>query len=164
MISRLILSILVTVFFGFGCSGITPISKTPPEETKTSYSDVFLKQMELAKSEFAKNKFIVALAIIDKISDAELLPQEKALKYNLKGVIRFSSGKFDDASKDFDIAESVSHTNEELRNHIRLNRSGTAIKLGNHSGAYNLWQSIDSSYLPQQEKMKYFQMAQLLGE
>jgi hypothetical protein len=74
---------LIVLAIVTACSGIQLI-------TKGQYSDEFLKKVEDIKVIYKQGNNQQALQHLNSINDAGLNPSERAMKYNLIGVIYFS--------------------------------------------------------------------------
>jgi outer membrane PBP1 activator LpoA protein len=109
------------------------------------------------------NKLKPALAKLGTLADQGLNPVEKALKYNLKGVILFNSGEVDKALLNFEIAEKYTPKNTQLYSQVELNMASANFKLNQFNDLKKHLSMIDVNALSDAEKKKYAQLCLTYG-
>lgn len=110
----------------FGCGGISLIETG----TEGLYSPEFISKIDQAKGAYSAGKKEVALGQLELIKDESLLPSERAMKKNLIGVINFSSGNYEQAIYQFNLALTTSTLDRKLSAQIHLNLASSYFKLG----------------------------------
>lgn len=149
---------LFTLLFIFACS---TVQKKPA--SSEIYSPEFLTKIEKSKDFYKKNELGNALKQLETISNDSISNAEKAMKYNLIGVIHFSENKFQASEQNF--LESLKTAGEDpsLLSQVNLNITSTYFKLTKYDYAYSFLKKIDKELLNQVETKKYFQLTLALA-
>ena len=92
--------ILAVFIFLQGCSQ-GPVRPTKTPEVRPAVQ----QKIDQAREALAKGQHKVAIARLGELSDDTLEPLEKAMKYNLKGVVLFSESEWEKALANFDVAK-----------------------------------------------------------
>lgn len=129
-------------------SGISEIAKTKLSEAR-----------ELIKSNNLKR----ALAKLSELIDDTISSDEKALKYNLKGVILFNMNEVDKSILNFEVAEKYSPKDSQLYSQVQLNMASGHFKLNQFSELKNSLGKIDLKALTETDKKKYAHLALAYG-
>lgn len=120
-------------------------------------SSVQLK-VEEARSILGKGQTKQALAKLAELLDAQLEPIEKAVKYNLKGVIHFAEADWEKALANFDIAKKYVPADSTLESQVWLNIASVRFKQGLYSDLKAALREINPKALPENEVKKYAQL------
>ena len=126
---------------------------------------------ELAKTKLAEardfiktNKFKQAVSKLTELDDNKITPIEKALKYNLKGVILFNMNEIEKSILNFEIAEKYSPQDTQLYSQVQLNMASGHYKLNQFPELINRLKKIELSNLTDIEKKKYAQLELAYGK
>lgn len=136
-----------------GCT--TPSNKVDPAPQVRAVVQIKIDQ---SREALGKGENKVALARLADLSDDQLGPIEKAVKYNLKGVIHFSDSDWEKSLANFDIAKKYVTRNSTLESQIWLNIASARYKQGFYSELKNALDSINPRSLPDNEIKKYAQL------
>jgi ABC-type branched-subunit amino acid transport system substrate-binding protein len=147
-----------------GCGGIKMISGSKSD----LYSKEFMDQVNVIKKDYSSGNKDSAITKLQAIDDNLISEPERALKYNLLGVISFSLNNFEEAKTFFSSAKVYSGKDPELLAQIQLNLASTHFKALKKDEAYDELSQIQVNYLGKNEKNKYFklryELAQLRGD
>ena len=122
------------------------------EDRRKLYSPTFLSKVESIKRTYGVGREKKALRDLQAINEETLRPVEKAMKYNLIGVILFAERKYEKAVQYFDKALETAHQDTSLASQIMLNSSGSYFKLGFNERAYKVLRGADPQLLPTPRK------------
>lgn len=122
----------------------------------TIYSDAFLQRIQIIKENFAKGETEQSLAMLLEIADPNLKQTELAMKYNLMGVVYFSTQDYDTAVNHFDIALKSSSLDPVLSSQISLNLASSYFKMNYYEKALTTLKTIMINDLPKEEHEKYY--------
>lgn len=150
---RALLAVLSLVLFFQSCS--TP--RRPVVVAPEVRSSVQLK-IEEARAILGKGQTKPALAKLAELLDAQLAPIEKAVKYNLKGVIHFTEADWEKALANFDIAKKYVPGDSTLESQVWLNIASVRFKQGLFSELKAALGEINPKALPDNEVKKYAQL------
>jgi hypothetical protein len=142
------------------CAGIKLIKKS---DTSELYRPDFLNKISSVKENYKKGQKTKALGQLESMVDNKLLPTEKALKYNLLGVIQFSSEQIEKSIFNFEIALSTSSLDTELTSQIYLNLASAYFKSSMIEKSQTMLTFVDSDLLTEQEKPKYFHLQYIIA-
>ncbi len=106
----------------------------------------------------------LALQKLLDLRDEELNNVEKAIKYNLKGVIFFNMNQPDRAIKNFEVAEKYSPKDTQLYSQVQLNMASGHFKLNEFSELKNCLVKINKKMLNDSEKKKHAQLEMAYGK
>lgn len=154
---RLALALLLLVLAA--CTQMSP-RKTIDESV---ISEVAKAKLSEAKVLIQESKLKQALAKLSEMGDATLSPVEKALKYNLKGVILFNMNETDKALLNFEVAEKYSPKDTQLYSQVQLNMASGHFKLNQFSEMKARLEKIDLKMLSDAEKKKHAQLTLAYG-
>ena len=157
--------ILALLFFISSCSNIHFLSK---KERADLYRNDFMKTIKVIKNHYAKGNKKRAIKKLRLLKNEELWPAEKAFKYNLIGVILFSSDKYEEAISSFDNALASSSVDDTLTSQINLNMASCYYKLDFTEKSYAVLMKVTSELLSQKESIKFhylhYSLAKTLGK
>ena len=134
------------------------------------------KSDESEISDFAKNKLTetrelikadqlkMALAKLSELNDNTISPLEKALKYNLKGVILFNLNEVDKAILNFEVAQKYSPKDTQIYSQVQLNMASGHYKLNQFAELRNHLKNIDTKMLNESESKKFAQLELAYGK
>ncbi len=134
------------------CSGIKLLND------KKFYSDKFLKQLSSIQLIYRDGDKQLALKKLDAIDDQTLTRDEKAKKYNFKGVLLFSLSDINGAIESFEKANVFVESDLYLKSDIRLNLASSYFKLQKLELTSQYLNDIDPNYLKGKEKENYFRL------
>jgi 23S rRNA pseudoU1915 N3-methylase RlmH len=159
--SRQFYSTILTVCcltFSQSCSGVKVIAPK-----RVEYSTDFMAKIENAKKLFGLGRKAECLKILTELQDKNLPETEKAVKYNLLGVIDFSEQKYEKAIEYFTVAEKSGAADQVLMAQIYLNSSSAHYKNQNFVQAHSQFQNIKENHLTLEDDVKkmYFLGARL---
>ncbi len=100
------------------------------------------------------NKLELALKKLVELDDKTINPVEKALKYNLKGVIKFNLNEVDRALLNFEVAEKYAPKDSQIYTQIQLNMASAHFKLNQFTELKSCFGKIDKKTLSDSEKRK----------
>lgn len=147
---RILLLILLSI------SSCTQMKTKPVDESKISPA-VKLKldeAREFMKSENPK----LAMSKLAELNDQNLLPLEKAIKYNLKGVTLFSMKEFEKAILNFEVSEKYAPKDSQLYSQIQLNMASGHFFLNQFDQFNQRFEKIHQKDLSEVEQKKYAQL------
>jgi outer membrane PBP1 activator LpoA protein len=142
------------------CSQVTT-RKTVDE---SQISEVAKTKLAEARELIKAEKLKPAIAKLSELPDANLTAIEKALKYNLKGVILFNMNEVDKSILNFEVAEKYSPKDTQLYSQIQLNMASGHYKLNQFSELKNHLTKIDPKMLNDFEQKKYAQLEFAYGK
>lgn len=142
-------------------------SSTSMENNSTNgnlYSDGFLKEIQQIKTLHKEDNREETLNKLNALENSYLgltpktpnfVPNEKAYILNLKGVIKFSAGNYDQASIDFTTASNTNASDKVLLSQIEINLASCYYKQNRYQEALNVINKINLTGLNAQEIAKY---------
>jgi hypothetical protein len=136
-----------------GCS--TPVPKVDPAPQVRPAVQMKIDQ---AREALSSGEGKVALSRLAELADEQLEPLEKAVKYNLKGVIHFTDSDWEKSLANFDIARKYVPGSSTLESQIWLNMASARYKQGFYSELKEALESINLKVLPENEIKKYAQL------
>jgi ABC-type branched-subunit amino acid transport system substrate-binding protein len=139
-----------------GCSGISIITG--------QYSDEFLKKVEEVKIIYKQGENELALRKLNAISDQNLNKAERAMKYNLIGVIYFSDFNYQTAIKNFNEALVTADADTALKAQIKLNLASAYFKMANYRESFAYIRDVNYRVLKQKERMKHHNLSYILSQ
>ncbi len=154
---RLLLSLLILI--AASCSNMNShkIDESEiSEEARTKLNE--------ARDLIRNSQIKPALAKLSELNDNTLSGIEKALKYNLKGVILFNLNEVDKSILNFEVAEKYSPKNTVLYSQVQLNMASGHYKLNQYTELKSRLNKIDKKLLNNAEKKKYAQLALAYGK
>ena len=110
------------------------------------------------------NKLKQAIAKLSEMPDTTLSSLEKALKYNLKGVILFNMNEVDKAILNFEVAEKYSPKDTQIYSQVQLNVASGHYKLNHFPELKTHLTKIDTKVLTEAERKKYAQLELAYGK
>ena len=126
---------------------------------------------EVAKSKLAEarelikaDKFKPAIAKLSELHDNNLTSVEKALKYNLKGVILFNMNEVDKSILNFEVSEKYTEKDSQLYSQVQLNMASAHYKLNQFAELKKHLLNIDTKVLSDFEKKKFAQLELAYGK
>lgn len=131
---------------------------------ESELSEVVRTKLNEARDLIRENKTKPALAKLTELNDDKISPLEKALKYNLKGVILFNMGEVEKSILNFEVADKYSPHDTQLYSQVQLNMASGHYKLNQYSEMKNRLNKIDRKLLTDAEKKKYAQLTLAYGE
>lgn len=120
------------------------------------YSEQFLQKIKTIKENFAQGDTEKTLAMLLEIQEATLKPTEIAMKYNLLGVVYFSTQDYEMAVSYFDKAITNSTLDPVLTSQISLNLASSYFKMNYYEKALTTLKTITVADLPKEELEKYY--------
>jgi tetratricopeptide (TPR) repeat protein len=144
-----------------GCSGISIISGQNSEDL---YTKQFLISIGKIKGRYGAGDKKGALAKLKLLKEENLLPSEKALRRNLIGVIKFSTGEYEQAIFNFDIALATSGLDEALTSQVYMNLASSYYKLQQMEKAYSALKLIQEESLRKNDKKKYYELKLMISK
>jgi ABC-type branched-subunit amino acid transport system substrate-binding protein len=136
-------------------------SKGPKTIDESQISEVARTKLNEARDLIRASKTKPALAKLSELNDNNISEVEKALKYNLKGVILFNLGEVDKSILNFEVAEKYTPKDTQLYSQVQLNMASGHFKLNQFTELKARLDKIDRKQLTDEEKKKYAQL--LLG-
>jgi ABC-type branched-subunit amino acid transport system substrate-binding protein len=106
----------------------------------------------------------MALAKLSELNDNTISGLEKALKYNLKGVILFNLNEVDKAILNFEVAEKYSPKDTQIYSQVQLNIASGHYKLNRFAELRNHLKNIDTKMLNESENKKFAQLELAYGK
>ncbi len=126
---------------------------------------------EVAKTKLAEarelikgDKFKPAIAKLSELNDNNLTSVEKALKYNLKGVILFNMNEVDKSILNFEVSEKYTQKDSQLYSQVQLNMASAHYKLNQFAELKKHLLNIDTKVLSDFEKKKFAQLELAYGK
>jgi outer membrane PBP1 activator LpoA protein len=141
------------------CSQMTS-RKTIDESLISENTKVKLSE---ARALIKANNLKMAVNKLSELNDNGLNTIEKALKYNLKGVILFNMNETEKSLLNFEVAEKYSPKDTLLYSQVQLNMASGQYKLSQFSELRNHLKKIDFKILSPIEKKKYAQLELAYG-
>ena len=141
------------------CSQVSTV-KTIDE---TLISESVKLNLKEARDLIKENQYKAAITKLSELNDNKILPVEKALKYNLKGVTLFNMGEIDKALLNFEVSEKYSPEETQLYSQVQLNMASAHFKLNQFNELKDRLNKIDLKNLSKSEKKKYTQLALAYG-
>lgn len=158
---RLILSLLSLLFILLASCSQVSTRKTIEE---SEISEVAKKKLDEARDLIKTNQLKPALAKLTELTDETISPIEKALKYNLKGVILFNMNEVDKSILNFEVSEKYSPKDTQLYSQVQLNMASGHYKLNQFSELRERLNKIDLKMLNDAEKKKFAQLELAYGK
>lgn len=143
---------LLFIILLVSCSGIQMMGGN------ANYSSDFLEKMDSIQLMFKDGDKQNALNKLIQIRDEELNKDELAKKYNLLGVIYFSTGNVSDAAENFQIAKQNVSGDFSLASQINLNLASSYFKLGKIELCQSTLKSVNLEYFNDKEKEKFYKL------
>lgn len=131
-----------------------PIRPTQTEKLRPEVQ----QKMDLSRDALNKGNSRQAIAHLGELKDEELEPLEKAMKYNLKGVILFTQAEWDKALQNFEIAKKYVPNETTIEAQVWLNIASVRYKQGLFAELKNALDRIRPRILPDIEIRKYAQL------
>lgn len=131
-----------------------PVRPTTPEKL----DPLVQKKIDLAREFMGKGNSRQALNTLGELQDAKLEKLEKAMKYNLKGVILFSQAEWDKALQNFEVARQYVPADSTLEAQVWLNVASVHFKQGLFPELKSDLDKINPRVLPDTEIRKYAQL------
>lgn len=154
---RIILALLLVVIAS--CSQVSQ-RKTIDESQISEFAKTKLSE---AKALIQKNQHKAAIAKLSEMNDNTINPVEKALKYNLKGVVLFNLNETDKAILNFEVAEKYAPKDTQLYSQVQLNMASGHYKMNQFPEMKEELSKIDQKMLSAEEKKKYAQLSLAYG-
>lgn len=148
----LLLAILV---FAVSCSH--SVKRNTVDESELS--EIVQTKLNEARELIKQSKTKQAIAKLAELHDDKIIPVEKAVKYNLRGVIFFNSNEVEKSLLNFEIAEKYSPTDTQLYSQVELNMASAHYKLGQFNELQTRLNKVDKKQLTDLELKKYAQLA-----
>ncbi len=143
------------------CSGINMLVRSSREDL---YSEHFTTKIRKVKSLFQVGEKRTALNILENMAQEEdILPSENALRTNLMGVIFFSQQNFQQASRHFEQALSISHPDVHLEAKIFLNLASSYYKSHYLERSYETLVKGNGELLSGDEYQRYYKLRYVLA-
>lgn len=130
---------------------------------ESQISETARTKLTEARELLKANKLKPAVAKLSELNDNSITEVEKALKYNLKGVILFNMGEVDKSILNFEVAERYTPKETQLFSQVQLNMASAHFKLNQYPELKNRLSKIDKKSLTEIEKKKYAQLALAYG-
>lgn len=143
------MKLLLALLFINSCSNISILNSTH------YYSEGFLEQLESIQIIYRDGDKNLAISKLNGLADDKLNQDEKAKKYNLKGVMYYRSGDIVTAIENFLVAKKNIYKDVYLANQIRLNLGSAFFKQSQFKKAYDEIKIIDSEYFQEREQNTY---------
>jgi hypothetical protein len=148
-----IFSLISFILIINGCT--TPVPKVDPVP---QVRPVVQMKIDQTREALSKGESKIALARLAELNDDQLEPLEKAVKYNLKGVIHFTDSDWEKSLANFDVAKKYVARSSTLESQIWLNIASARYKQGFYSELKEALDSIHLKVLPDNEIKKYAQL------
>ena len=139
------------------CSGIKLLT---PEQI---YDKDFLARIDGIKAVYKGGDASKALTQLNQMNDMEMGPAERAVKYNLVGLIHYSSSEFEVAAENFEKALKTADKDRALQSKIRLNLASSYFKLNEFQKAYDASSGVEDIALSKSEAKSFYQLRYLLA-
>jgi ABC-type branched-subunit amino acid transport system substrate-binding protein len=150
---------LMMLFVLASCSQME--TKKTIDESKIS--PIAQQKLEESRELLKLNKPKQAVTKLAELNDNSLTPVEKALKYNLKGVILFNLGEVEKAVLNFEVAEKYAPADTSFYHQLQLNMASGFFKLNKFTELKERLDKIDRKELPSADQAKYAQIAYAYG-
>lgn len=131
---------------------------------ESQISDVAKTKLTEARDLIKADKLKAAVAKLAELNDNNLTEIEKALKYNLKGVVLFNLNEVDKSLLNFEVAEKYAPKDTQLYSQVQLNMASGNFKLNQFSELKDHLKKIDKKVLNDSEKKKYAQLELAYGK
>ena len=131
---------------------------------ESKISEVARTKLTEARELIKTDQFKQAVAKLSELNDNKLTSIEKALKYNLKGVILFNMNEVDKSILNFEVAEKYSPKETQLYSQVQLNMASGHYKLNQFSELKNHLSKIDAKMLNEVENKKFSQLELAYGK
>jgi ABC-type branched-subunit amino acid transport system substrate-binding protein len=146
---------LFLLFFYLGCSSSGP--------SKEDFKQPVLrpevqKVIDGSRDLISKNQLKPALSKLTLLKDDELTPVEKAVKYNLRGVIFFNESNWEKSLANFDIAKKYIPSDSALKSQIHLNIGSVYYKQSAFPELKNALDQVVPEALNDNEVKKFAQL------
>ncbi|HXH30929.1 MAG TPA: penicillin-binding protein activator [Bacteriovoracaceae bacterium] len=141
------------------CSQVKTSKKIDESQISEKARTVLTEARELVRT----TKYKQAVAKLSELSDNDLSSVEKALKYNLKGVVLFNMGEIEKSLLNFEVAEKYSPQDTQLYSQVMLNMASAHFKLNHFNELKDRLGRIDKTALTDGEKRKYAQLSLAYG-
>jgi hypothetical protein len=127
-------------------------------------SEVAKTKLAEARELIKSDKFKPAIAKLSELNDNNLTSVEKALKYNLKGVILFNMNEVDKSILNFEVSEKYTQKDSQLYSQVQLNMASAHYKLNQFAELKKHLLNIDTKVLSDFEKKKFAQLELAYGK
>jgi len=127
-------------------------------------SEVAKTKLAEARELIKADKFKPAIAKLSELNDNNLTSVEKALKYNLKGVILFNMNEVDKSILNFEVSEKYTQKDSQLYSQVQLNMASAHYKLNQFAELKKHLLNIDTKVLSDFEKKKFAQLELAYGK
>ena len=127
-------------------------------------SEVAKTKLAEARELIKADKFKPAIAKLSELNDNNLTSLEKALKYNLKGVILFNMNEVDKSILNFEVSEKYTEKDSQLYSQVQLNMASAHYKLNQFAELKKHLLNIDTKVLSDFEKKKFAQLELAYGK
>jgi hypothetical protein len=125
---------------------------------ESQISEIARTKLQEARELIRTNQLRPAITKLAELKDENISPIEKALKYNLKGVILFNMGEIDKSLLNFIVAEEYSPKDTQLYSQVQLNMAGAHFRLNQYNDLKSRLDKIDYKALSDSEKKKHAQL------
>lgn len=125
---------------------------------ESQISEIARTKLQEARELIRTNQLRPAISKLAELRDENISPIEKALKYNLKGVILFNMGEIDKSLLNFIVAEEYSPKDTQLYSQVQLNMAGAHFRLNQYNDLKSRLDKIDYKVLSDSEKKKHAQL------
>jgi ABC-type branched-subunit amino acid transport system substrate-binding protein len=115
-------------------------------------------KLDQAREALTKNNPRLALTRLGELADNDLVPTEKAMKYNLKGVVLFTQTEWDKAQANFEVARKYVPEGSVLEAQVWLNTASVHFKQGLFAELKDSLDEINPDVLSDPEVRKYAQL------
>ncbi len=116
------------------------------------------QKIDLAREAHSKGQGRIALQRLSELQDSQLEPIERAVKYNLQGVIYFGESDWDRALLSFESAKRAVPVRTTLESQVWLNIASVYFKKGLFADLKSALEKIDMKLLPDNEVRKFAQL------
>lgn len=123
------------------------------------YSKEFLLKIQSIQLIYKDGDKQLAIQQLSEIQDETITKEERAKKYNLKGVMLFSRRSLDEAVENFLLAAQLVDRDLYLKSNIYLNLSSSYFKLNKIELLKKTLESIDPGYLKIREKKNFYKLS-----
>ncbi len=146
----------MTFILVLSCSQVSLISG--------QYSEGFLRKIEEIKVIYKQGENELALKRLNNINDQTINPEERAMKYNLIGVIYFSDFNYQSAITNFNEALVTADSDPSLKAQVKLNLASAYFKLGRAREAFLYIQDVNYKVLKPKEAKKHHHLSYVLSQ
>jgi hypothetical protein len=146
---------LTLVIFFTSCAH----KKIPKTIEEFDISQTAKEKFQQARELIKQSEFKSSILKLAELKDDSLIPLEKAVKYNLKGVCHFGQGEVEKSLLNFEIAEKYSPRDNVVYSQVQLNMASAYFKLNQFSDLKTRLDMIDQNILNEVEKKKFFQLS-----